>query len=796
MKYTDYILVLLFLFLINEESYCQFSFKGKITDTYKNEPVVNAKVEIAGKDISSLSDEKGEFNFENLSDKIFVILVSRIGYKKYESELNLNDTGVKYIHIKLIQMEILSPEIEVYSTKIENQLKYSIFPIAVVPESEYKNKPAISIPEAISTEPGIELARDGIWASDIVIRGLGRDNIVVLVNGNRIETSNNLSARLSMFDLNSIERIEIIKGGTSAIYGSGGTGGVVSIYTKSGQFTKNFSMNGILSGNYSSVNEMFSTGLSVFLNSKNIYANIYSAFRKASDTKSSNGTVIPNSSFRDNGISMNAGIKFGNENNIVLDYQRFFSPYAGISGGYPLFPASAEITYKNAERQLYGITFEKNYMEGLITDLSAKLFFQNIFRDVEVIPNTITFVPASGNNPARRITNISVYPDGEHYSKGFFFQADFNTVKYNKLIGGLDFWQRKLFTSRVTTQKIDILDSNNNIVSSTLQITGDTPLPESHYSSIGIFVQDEISILRDKIFLDFSGRVDAIYVSNETVLSPAYVIKNGVINNNPSNQKVLWESLNDNDLAWSFSAGGNYKLNDNLNAAINFSGSFRSPSLEERYQYIDLGNVVRIGNPYLQPEKSFFISASLKHWSEELNISVELFSDYLSDLVAEIPGSYENRPALIKTNIGNARLTGLDAELEYNFYKSFVLYANASYAYGVNTDNEDALPLIPPFNGRIGLKCIILKNISLNFNTVMYSKQDRLAAGETSNSGYILFNLYSDLSNISFYNFSLNLSAGIENISDLLYSNHLSTNRGSVSLEPGRNIFLKIKIEL
>ncbi|MEZ4823759.1 MAG: TonB-dependent receptor plug domain-containing protein [Ignavibacteria bacterium] len=39
-----------------------------------------------------------------------------------------------------------------------------------------------------------------------------------------IETANNLSARLSLVDMNTIERIEVIKGGTSSIYGSGGTG--------------------------------------------------------------------------------------------------------------------------------------------------------------------------------------------------------------------------------------------------------------------------------------------------------------------------------------------------------------------------------------------------------------------------------------------------------------------------------------------------------------------------------------------------------------------------------------------
>lgn len=774
-------------------SIAQFELKGKVIDADNEEHVVNAKVQIISEKLTAVTDENGSFNFDNIQGKNIIISVRRIGYKEYSIEKNLNDTGSNFVILKIEQMNILSGEIEVYSTKIENQLKYAIFPIALVPEKEFTDKPAISIPEAISTEPGINLVRDGIWASDVVVRGLGRDNLVVLVNGNRIETANNLSARLSLIDLNSIDRIEIIKGGTSAIYGSGGTGGVVSIYTQSGNFDKKFSLNGIVSGNFSSVNNLSSSGLSVFLNSKNIYANLYGTFRQASDTKITYG-IIPNSSFRDNGISLNTGIKFGNQNYITLDLQRFNTPYAGIPGGYPLFPVSATVTYKSAERELYGITYEKNNMKGLITDLSAKLFLQNIFRETEVLPNNKVFIPASGNTPARRITNISIYPDGKHYSKGLIVQADFLTGRNNKLIGGIDSWQRKLITSRELTQKIETLDSNNNVVTTTIQVTGDVPVPESRYTSIGIFAQDEVSIMRDKIFVDVSGRVDGIYISNEESLNPLYVIKNGVINNNPPNQKVLWGALSENDISWSFNTGVNYKFTDKLNYSFNFSASFRSPSLEERYQYIDLGNVVRIGNPYLLPELGYFISTALKYWSEDLNLSLELFSNYLSELVTEIPGTYENRSALIKTNIGNARLAGFDAEWEYNFYRSFVFYGNASFVNGENTDDNSALPQIPPFNCRIGVKYNLFELLSLNFNSNIFSGQYRIAAGEIATPGYTVYNLYTDISNINIKYFNLSLSTGIENLSGLIYRSHLSTNRGSVTLEPGRNLFFKVKL--
>jgi len=299
--------------------------------------------------------------------------------------------------------------------------------------------------------------------------------------------------------------------------------------------------------------------------------------------------------------------------------------------------------------------------------------------------------------------------------------------------------------------------------------------------------------MNDRLFLDVSARVDGIYISNEQSVSPLYVITNGVINNSPANQKVLWEASSSNDLSWSFNTGGNYKLSSELNYALNFSYAYRSPSLEERFQYIDLGNVVRIGNPFLDPETGYFISTSLKYWSEDVNLSLELYANYLSDLVTEIPGMYENRNSLIKTNIGSARFAGLDAEWAYNFYGGLVFFGGASFVNGEDTDNDSALPQIPPLNGNIGLKYDLNNFFNLNFNTFIYAAQNRVADGEFTTPGYAVFNFYTGINKLFLSGYEIGFDLGIENIFDNDYRNHLSTNRGSVTSEPGRNFFFKAK---
>ncbi|MBS1518144.1 MAG: TonB-dependent receptor [Bacteroidetes bacterium] len=761
----------------------------RVTDKFTGGPVENASVMIKPGELTGITDEDGRINFKDLMQNSLTVTVSRIGYKLLSIKTIPELNKINLINIELEQSEILSGEVKIYSTRTENQIRYAILPVSLITKKDFDFLPVISVPDFMKSKPGVNLVRDGMWASDINIRGLSRDNVIVYINGSRVETANNQAARFSLIDENAIERVEIIKGGVSSIYGSGGTGGMVSIKTLSGDFSKKINLKGIISGEFFSVNKLSGTGISLMLSSKKIKADLFSSFREASDTKSPSG-IIPNSSFRDYGISFSAGIKLNKDQEAGIEYQKFKSPYAGIPGSYPLFPDNAKVSYIPADRDMFAVNYKISRVSDLIKNISARFYLQNIFRNTEVLPNSSVFMPASGSNPAKRIDNILINPEGKHYTKGMLLQNELQKGN-SKLVSGIDAWQRRLTTSRKRKQIITNFDSAGNIISVSEIITGDIPIPDSRYTSIGIFLNDETSFLNDRIYVNAGGRVDGIFVSNDESLNPFYTITNGVLNNTPPGQKVLWKASENNDISWSFNGGLNYLLTDKLHLSGNFSASFRSPSLEERYQYIDLGNIVRIGNPALKPELGYFISSALKYWSGNMNISFETFVNLLSDLISEIPGTYENRQALIKTNIGKARLAGFDFDVDYNFYKSFVFYANASFVNGENTEDNSALPQIPPLNGTIGIKFSAPKYFSVNLNSVLFAAQNRVAAGEIKTPGYNIFNFYTGMSGLRLGSVRLNITAGVENIFNVNYRDHLSTSRGSYVSEPGRNIFLK-----
>ncbi len=132
-----------------------------------------------------------------------------------------------------------------------------------------------------------------------------------------------------------------------------------------------------------------------------------------------------------------------------------------------------------------------------------------------------------------------------------------------------------------------------------------------------------------------------------------------------------------------------------------------------------------------------------------------------------------------------------DFGMEFNLIDKFILYASASFVRGEDTENKMDLPQIPPFNGRVSLKTSILKYVSCEIASTFFASQNKIALGERTTPGYVLFDIYLSSMVIDFDLINLKFFAGVENIFNKDYRNHLSTNRGLILSEPGRNFFIR-----
>ena len=774
------------LITVNCSLYAQSgSFKGKVLDYETNTFLEGVNIYNGNKVFSAVTDNVGNFSIKNIPPGKYIFTFSFIGYVTQNISIDISDTINTKI-IKLIPAPVTLGEITVTSTKKDIAVKDTPLPLEIESEKKIESSNEVTAPDLLSHLPGVAIQRDGIWATSVNIRGLGSSSQVILIDGDRIETATDLDAALSLIDLNDIERIEVIKGSVSSLYGTGALGGIVNFITKSPSFSDNLTAGGSVSSYYNSVNKGYSNNINFDLKNNSWYFRINGTLRKAENTKTPSG-IINNSQFSDNNISALLELLPFTNNNLKIEYQRYKGYDIGIPGGYPLFPDNALVKYSGIERNLFSAQYQIKNISTLVSSLSLKYYNQNIYRNVENIPYLVQHP-----NPFQNLYVESITPNARHYTNGIQLQTNLIPFSSQILIAGIDAWQRKLDSRRERNLKIEMLDSSGSVISTNYQTVGERPLPEAAFTSIGIFVQDDIS-LGKRFKLSAGGRIDRINVSNSEISNPVYVILNGVRNNSPQNQVLYWSSYNTNDISWSGNVGCIYSINDQTDITFNFARSFRSPSLEERYQYIDLGNLVKIGNPNLKPEKGYFFDLGLRIWENKFSLKWNIYLNLLNDLVTQLPGTYDNRPSLIETNIGKARIYGSDVSLEYKYNSWSSVYFNASYIMGKDILNDIYLPQIPPLNSLLGFK-ITQFDYQLDITADIFTAQNKIAPGEISTPGYAYFNAFvqSPSFKLNFINFKM--LGGVQNLTNKSYRNHLSTNRGFIREEPGRNFFLKMNI--
>jgi iron complex outermembrane receptor protein len=129
-----------------------------------------------------------------------------------------------------------TPPVVVTATRFGDSPRLSPLPVQVIDADEIRRSPASTLPELLSQYAGIR-ARDLTGSPDMQIdlRGFGifgDQNTLVLVDGRRVSENEQTAVSWSAIPLSAIERVEILRGGGSVLYGAGATGGTINIITK------------------------------------------------------------------------------------------------------------------------------------------------------------------------------------------------------------------------------------------------------------------------------------------------------------------------------------------------------------------------------------------------------------------------------------------------------------------------------------------------------------------------------------------------------------------------------------
>jgi hemoglobin/transferrin/lactoferrin receptor protein len=526
-----------------------YTVAGKVTDKVTKHGLAYVYVQAKNNQtlsiLTSLTNQDGSFSIEDLVPGNYQISVSSLGYYPIVKEIIIVSTDIRNIQIEMSAALIPLGEVQVSSLRYNKLEREVALPVTVVPREYFPRQSALTLSEVLSREPGIALFRDGGWATSINIRGLGEGRMVSLVDGNRIETASDLVAGLSMFDVNEVDRVEIIKGAASSIYGTGALGGVVNILTQKGQYYDKSTIHGSAKGVYQSVNNLLGTHVAMESGSKSWKVRLSGGYRVAGDYKTPDG-VQPNSQFTDQNFNATIGIRPLKNHEFEVNAQHYQAFNVGIPGGAPFGPL-ATATYPEIKRELLTAKYSIKNLLPALEDLNFRVYHQFIYRDVEMVPNTPPTV--SGNI---RITAEKVLPRGKHNTNGLVLESKWRTGERGLLVAGLDLWQRKLVTTRDKFIKQEILTPFQEVKSIIQVIRSEKPNPDSKFGSGGIFIQHETSFFDDKMDLTIGARIDRIQVSNDTGLDPFALVVDGLLKDPVPNQRVVFNA--DTIGAWSWSA--------------------------------------------------------------------------------------------------------------------------------------------------------------------------------------------------------------------------------------------------
>lgn len=652
-------------------------------------------------------------------------------------------------------------ELTVYSIATD---KLSL-PYVVTNKKEIESNEFITPADALRNQTGLWVARDGVWATSVNVRGISEQRILLLSNEDRIQSATDVAGAVSTVDMNSLEKIEVIKGAGSVLYGSGAMGAVVNFVGERPGYSDIYKTSGKISSGFHTVNQLWTNAANINFTNKNWYIALNGSYRTAQNMMTPK-TELNNSQFNDASWGLKGGMKYGENQELLVAYNHFEAWNVGIPGNNS-FPKTATARYSAIQRnQLSGEYIFRN-ISNLVKELKIKAYTQNISRDVELKPNA---------------TNLTL-PASLNSTTGVKALANLYFNDYNTLTAGVETWVRNSETGRMK-----INTSNDTTV------IGEIPTPKSKMYDAGVFGLYKKIIDPNHLLLNAGLRFDYSAIQNDTLFNRVfnYKIINGERVDIPFTKSIIFGSGTQRDLSYSAHIDVEYSPLKNQKIILSVANAYRVASIEERFKYIDLGNGIHKGNPSLKPENGWF--SNLRYTISENNFTfkTELFANYLYNLITEektssISNVYENK------NIDKALFTGIEMEFNILINKNIKLFTNASYVYTRNINSGNPLPLIPPAHGIAGLDYYAGKKLGHSLEMEWATSQNDIAPNEIATDGHIVFNYRLHTKPVQFKNGHLQLFSGIDNILNTAYKNHLFNNRGLDFYEPGRNLFVKLK---
>ena len=237
MKYLNHVIrigVVCLCFITAFSLQGQGTISGVVSDE-SGEALIGANIIVQGTTEGTVSDFDGSFSFNTTQSFPLTVVVSFTGYSSQEILLNGPTSGMD---VSLVEGLLLGNDVIISASRRREKIQEAPASVSVITARKLQATPNDNAARAIINEPGVYVQQQGAGRVNIQLRGdggiFGSASFPIIdyrsLSGPGLGTFDNLNSPLNNLD---IERIEVVRGPGSALYGPGVTSGVVHFITKS-----------------------------------------------------------------------------------------------------------------------------------------------------------------------------------------------------------------------------------------------------------------------------------------------------------------------------------------------------------------------------------------------------------------------------------------------------------------------------------------------------------------------------------------------------------------------------------
>jgi iron complex outermembrane receptor protein len=788
---------LLFCFIIGSKIAAQsIRVSGKVLSGGQN-PLEGLTILILPGNITAITDKKGNFYFNNIPKDSKILKINHAGYQPYEVKLSLHETS------NLLPDIFLKPDIkELQEVVITDHFglrrkKEESLNIETVSSSFIQRNLGGSLMQSLQRIPGIKTISIGSGGSKPLIRGLSFNQVIVVENGIKHEGQQWGADHGLEIDQYAVNRVEIIKGPSSFMYGSDAIGGAVNI--KSIPAPSKNTLGGSIDFTGKSNNEQFGGSINLFGRNEKWFFDTrmtvmdYGDYRVPTDTVHVYNYAV---SLYKNHLRNTAGreLDLHASTGYVTEKFKSFFYMSNVYSKSGFFANVHGLEPRNVDTEVH----DKSSRDILMP-------FQEVTHTK--ISNTTSFQLGNHQLETQMGFQKNFRREWSHYVNHGFMPPLYPDVmyapqdlerQYNKEVFSVAVKDEFSLNKHQISVGINAEQQQNNINGWSFLIPAFTQF------NAGLFAYDKIQLnefwlLHGAVRLDY-GKIEMEQYND---WFPSEITENG---QTTSQYLKRSEDLTRTFNSFNWSAGVNYTPGK-LSLKANLGTSFRMPIAKElasngvNYHYFRFEK----GDPNLAAERSYQLDLGIEWQANKWSFLLSPFFNYFPNYIYLNPTSqhdiyYGAGNQVFEYEQSKVLRYGSELQTRYQFLQNLSVEILAEYLYSEQLSGSKkgyTLPFSPPASVLVGINYSPkIKNLRDPYFSLDYrytAAQNQIVPPEKKTASSSVFNLALG-TKLKTGQQDFIISLQVQNLFNTKYLNHTSFYRLIELPEASRNIIVSVKV--